>query len=231
MKKNIVFFTGSGISAESGIPTFRDKADGLWTKYDVSKVASIEGWKEDRESVLEFHADARQMMQKCKANEAHEIIGELEKDFNVTVITQNIDVLHEDGGSTNVLHVHGNINKSKSSLTGEYYKDLEADEEIKIGDKCPKGSQLRYGTVLFGDSLPEEEWVGSVEAIDTADILVVIGTSLQVYPAAGLIERFGGDHVYVINTEVQSIRESDTVTLIYKKATEGMKYLKTLLYE
>ena len=228
--KKIVFFTGSGISAESGIPTFRDTENGLWTKYDVGLVASVEGWKKDREAVLEFHAEVRKEMQKCSANKAHKIIGELEKDFDITVVTQNIDVLHEEGGSTKVYHIHGNIDKSKSSLTGEYYKDLAPDEIIEIGDKCPKGSQLRYGTVLFGDMLPDKEWNDSIKAVREAEILVVIGTSLQVYPAANLVQMFEGEHVYVIDPDDTTVEEDNTTTLIKEKAIVGMEILKDKLY-
>ena len=224
-KKKIVIFSGAGIDKESGIPTFRDSDDSLWVKYDVDKVASIEGWKQDREAVLDFHNEVRREMKKCKANKAHKIIGKLEDKFDVTIVTQNISNLHEEGGSTNVLHIHGSIDKTKSSLTGEYHADLRDDEDVKIGDKCEQGSQLRHGTVLFGDPLPEQEVKSSLKAIKEADILVIIGTSLQVYPAAGMIAEFQGEHIYVVDPGEVYLAPADGRTFIVEPATKGMKYL------
>lgn len=231
MKKKIVVFTGAGVSAESGIPTFRDSADSLWVKYNVDEVASISGWKKDREKVLDFHNEVRKEMKKCKPNEAHQIIAKLEEKFDVTIVTQNIDTLHEEGGSTNVLHIHGSIDKTKSSLTGLYFSDLENNQDIKIGDKCNKGSQLRHGTVLFGDPLPEDEVEKSIKAIMEADILIIIGTSLQVYPAAGFIAHFQGEKIYVIDPNEVYLAPAPNRTFIVESATKGMKWLYNKLTE
>jgi NAD-dependent deacetylase len=225
MKKKIAVFTGAGISAESGIPTFRDKNDGLWTKFDVDLVANVAGWKKDRESVLDFHNQVRKQMKDCQPNDAHKLIAQLEEKYDVIIVTQNIDSLHEKGGSKKVLHIHGSIDKSKSSLTNEYFSDLAEDQDLKIGDKCDKGSQLRHGTVLFGDPLPHTEFVAAVKAIDEADILIVIGTSLQVYPAAGLIKYFQGEQIYVIDPNFVQLAPGEGRTFIVEKATVGMKFL------
>jgi NAD-dependent deacetylase len=225
MKKKIVVFTGAGVSAESGIPTFRDNENSLWNKYDVDLVASVQGWKKDREAVLNFHNEVRKQMKDCQPNEAHILIGRLEEKYDVVVVTQNIDKLHEKGGSTNVLHIHGSIDKAKSSLTNEYFCDLAEDQDLKIGDKCDKGAQLRHGTVLFGDPLPQKEFNDSTNAIADADILIIIGTTLQVYPAAGLIPYFRGEQIYVIDPNSILLAPAEGRTFITEPATKGMKYL------
>ena len=225
MRKKIVVFTGAGVSAESGIPTFRDSEDSLWNKYDVDLVATISGWNKDKEAVLNFHNEVRRQMKGCQANEAHKIIAKLEEKYDVVVVTQNIDSLHEQGGSTKVLHIHGDINKAKSSLTNEYFCDLDEHQDLKIGDCCDKGSQLRHGTVLFGDALPQRVFNEAAYAIDEADILIIIGTSLQVHPAAGLIGRFEGEQIYVVDPGCVCLAPAEGRTFIIEKATVGMKYL------
>lgn len=222
MKKKIVVFTGAGVSAESGIPTFRD-TDGLWNKHIADEVASMSGWKKDKEKVLNFHNEFAHEFSKCEPNDAHKILAKLEEKYDVVVVTQNIDNLHEKGGSTNVIHVHGNIAESKSSLDTSLTYPLSGD--IKVGDKAEDGSQLRHNTVLFGESLPAKEFKKAIKAMEEAEILIVIGTSLQVYPAAGLVEHFQGEHIYVIDPNTVMLAADEGRTFIVEPATKGVKYL------
>jgi NAD-dependent deacetylase len=164
-------------------------------------------------------------MKDCQPNDAHKLVAKLEEKYDVTVVTQNIDGLHEKGGSTKVFHIHGDINKAKSSLTNEYFCDLAEDQDLKIGDKCNKGSQLRHGTVLFGDMLPQKEFSAAKTAMEEADILIIIGTTLQVYPAAGLIADFKGEHIYVIDPNMVNLAPAEGRTFIVSTATAGMKHL------
>lgn len=181
-RTKIVFFTGAGISAESGLRTFRD-SDGLWNQYNVFEVASIQGWYKNPQIVLDFCNEKRRECYTAQPNQAHLLISELEKDYDVFVITQNIDDLHEKAGSSNVLHLHGEITKACSSKDTQ--NTVPYVEDIKIGDLHEDGSQLRPHVVLFGESVPNID--KAVEKIESADILVVIGTSLEVFPAAGII--------------------------------------------
>jgi NAD-dependent deacetylase len=180
--KNIVVFTGAGISADSGIPTFRD-SNGLWHDYNVKDVATYEAWKRDKETVLDFYNQRRKAMLNVEPNEAHFAIAQLERYSNVNVITQNIDNLHQKAGSTKVLHLHGEIFKSRSTVDRNIVYNCEGD--INLGDKCSKGSQLRPHVVWFGEPVPMYEY--AIPIIENAEIFIVIGTSLNVYPAAGLI--------------------------------------------
>lgn len=182
--KKIVILSGAGVSAESGIKTFRDSG-GLWDGYNVMDVASPEGWTKDRELVLGFYNERRKNAISAKPNEGHKIIAELESQFQVIVITQNVDNLHEKAGSTKVLHLHGELFKSRSTVDPNLIYDIEG-WELNIGDKCDKGSQLRPHIVWFGEMVPMMDV--AVEETLSADIFIVIGTSLQVYPAAGLLE-------------------------------------------
>jgi NAD-dependent deacetylase len=182
--KKIVVFTGSGISAESGLKTFRD-SDGLWENYNIEDVATPQAWQRNRSLVLEFYNLRRKQVLKSKPNAAHDAITMLERKYDVQVITQNIDDLHERSGSTKVLHLHGEIRKARSSVDPSLVYDI-AGAEIKDGDTCMKGSQLRPHIVWFGEQVPELE--RAAHFISFADIFIVIGTSLQVYPAAGLID-------------------------------------------
>ncbi len=182
--KKIVVLTGAGISAESGLKTFRE-ADGLWEGYDVMTVASPEGWMNDRKLVLEFYNERRKQAINARPNEGHFALADLEKDHEVVVITQNVDNLHEQAGSTHVIHLHGELFKSRSTLDPTLVYEMEG-WELNEGDTCEKGSQLRPHVVWFGEMVPMME-VAARETL-TADIFMVVGTSLAVYPAAGLLD-------------------------------------------
>ncbi len=181
-KQTLVILTGAGISAESGIPTFRD-ANGLWEGHDVHEVASPMGWYKNPALVLDFYNQRRQNVLSVKPNQAHYLLGKLEDYYDVYIITQNVDNLHELGGSRNVMHLHGELLKSRSSANPLLVYDQTTD--IKIGDLCEKGSQLRPHIVWFGEDVPLI--ADAMELAASADIFAVIGTSMQVYPAANLI--------------------------------------------
>lgn len=180
--KHIVVMTGAGISAESGIKTFRD-ADGLWEGHDVMSVASPEGWAKDKELVLKFYNDRRRQLMEVEPNEAHKAIAELESQYKVTVITQNVDDLHERAGSTNIIHLHGELRKMRSTIDSSLVFDCVGD--INVGDKCPKKSQLRPHIVWFGEAVPLLQAASLMTSL--ADMVMVVGSSMQVYPAAGLV--------------------------------------------
>lgn len=222
MKKKIVVFTGAGISAESGIPTFRD-TDGLWNKHIADEVASLTGWKKNKEKVLDFHNEFAKEFEKCEPNDAHKSLARLEEKFDVVVITQNIDCLHEKGGSTNVLHIHGNINESKSTMNPNKTYSLVGD--IKLGDKAEDGSQLRHNTVLFEEPLPVNEFRKAIKAMEQADILIIVGTSLNVYPAAGLIKDFNSSPIYIVDPNKCMFAEAPGRIFIKQKASIGLPKL------
>jgi len=180
-RKKIVVLSGAGISAESGLGTFRDSG-GLWEKYDISKVATIEAWHENPTLVLEFYDARRKQIIDAKPNIAHFSLVELEKQYDVTIVTQNIDDLHERSGSSTVLHLHGEILKSRSEATDAITYPISGD--IKYGDLAPDGQQLRPHIVWFGEDVPK--LTEAQEIIKKCDILIIVGTSLNVYPAAGL---------------------------------------------
>lgn len=187
-KRHIVFLTGAGISAESGIPTFRD-SNGMWGKYDAMKLASIEGFRENPQAVLDFYNARRKNLLEVEPNHAHRVLAELENEYDVTIVTQNVDNLHERAGSSRIIHLHGELSKvtsSRNKLLPDNIKEYPLDVPIRLGDKAADGSQLRPYIVWFGeyvDKMDEAEyWVKQ------ADIFVVIGTSLVVYPAAGLVD-------------------------------------------
>lgn len=222
--KRVVFFTGAGVSAESGIPTFRSE-DGLWNNFNVDEVASIYAWEKAPEKVLKFHNDIRKLIESCEPNDAHKAIALLESDprFEVSVVTQNIDDLHERVGSSIVNHVHGRIFQAKNC----FYPSLvyERREDIHIGDIDAEGFQLRHNTVLFGELLPKVDWERSLMEFGLADIIVVVGTSLQVFPAAGLLRHAKDDcEIFVIDPNVVN-----SATSKYKhialKASEGVPSL------
>ncbi len=232
--RNILFFTGAGISKESGVPTFRDCVDGLWENYKIEDVATREAWKKDRETVLEFYNSRRKNLENVEPNKAHKIITEFESNpnYDVTVVTQNVDDLHEKAGSKNIIHLHGELTKSQSSLDPKTTYDIGYGD-INIGDKCEYGSQLRPHVVLFGDPVPN---IGKcVEASIYSDIIVIIGTSLQVSPANSILEdSLGlGKEIYVINPDDMGIdftdSDYDEVTFIKDSATSGMEKLKSIL--
>ena len=227
-KKKIVVFTGAGISRESGIPTFRD-TDGMWSEHIADEVASMEGWKKNKEKVLNFHNEFIREYAKCKPNDAHKALAKLEETFDVAVVTQNIDCLHEQGGSTNVIHLHGNVKESKSSNNTKNTYPLIGD--IKIGDKAEDGSQLRHNTILFGEALPTEQFKKAIKSIENADILIIIGTSLQVYPAAGLVNYFQGEVVYIVDPNPNSLLIAELGAIVIKEvASVGtLKLVEELL--
>ena len=187
MRQKLVVFTGAGISAESGIPTFRDK-NGMWGKYDAMKLAGVEGFEEDPQAVLDFYNARRKNLLEVQPNHAHFVLAELEKRCDVTIVTQNVDNLHERAGSNKVLHLHGELSKvtsSRNRLDSNCIKEYPLDVPIRLGDKAADGSQLRPYIVWFGEYVDNLE--EAVHFVEQADIFVVIGTSLVVYPAAGLV--------------------------------------------
>ena len=181
--KRLVILSGAGMSAESGIRTFRDM-NGLWEEYDVMEVASIDAWYKNPGLLLHFYNDRRKQMIESKPNQGHLLLAELEKSYDVQIITQNVDDLHERAGSTKVLHLHGELTKARSSADPSLIYTL-VDPEMKMGDKCEKGSQLRPHIVWFGEEVPA--MAEAIPIVESADYLCVIGTSMNVYPAAGLI--------------------------------------------
>lgn len=221
MKKNIVVLTGAGISAESGIKTFRD-SNGLWEDHRVEDVASPEGWAANMGLVLDFYNQRRRQLLQCKPNRAHIALSELEEKYNVTIVTQNVDDLHERGGSTNIIHLHGELLKMRSSLDESLVYDCTGD--IAVGDKCPKGSQLRPYIVWFGEAVPKIE--EAVNVVRQADILIVIGTSLVVYPAAGLINYSRYEiPKWLIDPNDMQLPRIPNLKFINEKATVGVDYL------
>lgn len=180
---HIVVLSGAGISADSGLATFRD-AGGLWEGYKIEEVASIDGWHRDKEKVLDFYNMRREQVFKADPNSGHQAIADLEEDFDVTVVTQNVDNLHERAGSTNVLHLHGLLSEARSEDNPDLVTEIGSNS-IQLGDKASDGSQLRPNIVWFGEPVPMIE--KAVEAVVEADIFIVVGTSLAVYPAAGLV--------------------------------------------
>ncbi|MCK5824087.1 MAG: NAD-dependent deacylase [Ichthyobacteriaceae bacterium] len=221
--KRIVIFSGSGLSKESGIPTFRD-FDGLWQDYDPRELATINALKTNTEKVMDFYNMRRNKMWESFPNAAHQSIIELEKKFEVKVITQNVDNLHERAGSENVLHIHGELSKVRSMIDEELIYSIEEKKDVNLGDLCSKGSQLRPHIVLFGEPVPKIK--EAIEIVKTADILIVIGTSLQVYPAAELIEYTKEDcETYIINPEIPSIKKKDNRFFITEKACIGLPKL------
>lgn len=231
MKKNLVILSGAGMSAESGISTFRD-AGGLWDKYPVMQVASAEGYVRDPELVINFYNERRKQLLDVEPNAGHIGLAELEKDFNVTVVTQNVDNLHEHAGSTRIIHLHGELTKvcsSRDPYNPRYIKELKPEEyEVKMGDKAGDGSQLRPFIVWFGEAVPEIET--AVDYVEKADIFVIIGTSMNVYPAAGLLNYVPRTaEVYLIDPKPVDTHSMRQIHIIQKGASEGVKELKKLL--
>ena len=231
MKKNLVILSGAGMSAESGISTFRD-AGGLWDKYPVMQVASAEGYVRDPELVINFYNERRKQLLDVEPNAGHIGLAELEKDFNVTVVTQNVDNLHERAGSTRIIHLHGELTKvcsSRDPYNPRYVRELKPEEyEVNMGDKAGDGSQLRPFIVWFGEAVPEIET--AVDYVEKADIFVIIGTSMNVYPAAGLLNYVPRTaEVYLIDPKPVDTHSMRQIHIIQKGASEGVKELKKLL--
>lgn len=225
MKKHLVILSGAGMSQESGIRTFRDMG-GLWEEYDVMEVATPEAWHKNPELVMKFYNDRRKQLYECSPNAGHTGLAELERFFDVDIITQNIDDLHEQAGSSRVLHLHGELKKARSSVDESLIYDIDG-WELKFGQLCARGSQLRPHIVWFGEAVPAMEQ--AIPIVEKADILVVIGTSLNVYPAAGLVNYTKRDTpIYLIDPERPSVFIRN-VTFIQEKAGKGVELLKELL--
>ncbi len=224
--QNLVVLSGAGMSAESGIPTFRDMG-GIWEQYDVTQVASPEAWRVNPELVLEFYNQRRKKLFESEPNNGHLILAELEQWYNVQIITQNVDDLHERAGSTQILHLHGELKKARSTAYPNLVYELN-HWELKLGDVCEKGYQLRPHIVWFGEAV---EAIGQAQTmVSTADILVVVGTSLNVYPAAGLVHYVRkGVPVFVVDPAKPLLGNNSNVTYITEKASTGLMKLKELL--
>ncbi len=225
-RKKLVVLTGAGVSAESGIRTFRD-SNGLWENHDIMEVASPEGWRKNRDLVLNFYNQRRKQARECKPNEAHRTLARLEEHFDVNIITQNVDDLHERAGSTQVLHLHGELSKAQSSVDPQLIYPMD-HWEIKVGEKCEKGSQLRPFIVWFGEAVPM--MVPAMKLAEKADIFLVLGTSMQVYPAASLIDYVpAAAQKFLIDPQIPDYRLGREVTVIQEIATKGIKTLEKLL--
>ncbi|MDR3326880.1 MAG: NAD-dependent deacylase [Prevotellaceae bacterium] len=226
--QKVVVLTGAGISAESGISTFRDTG-GLWEQYDIEDVCTVEAWERNSALVTGFYNQRRKQLLSVEPNFAHFGLVKLEKDYEVFVITQNVDNLHEKAGSKNILHLHGELTKVRSEKYHDLIYELSPENyEVKIGDKCEKGYQLRPHIVFFGEAVPN---MGkATELVQQADILIVIGTSMNVYPAAGLIHYANSVPVYVIDPNSVAINNADW-HFIKKPATEGVKDLIAMLMD
>ncbi|MCW3093667.1 MAG: NAD-dependent deacylase [Ferruginibacter sp.] len=224
-KKHIVVLTGAGISAESGLKTFRD-SDGLWNGYDVYEVASPMGWEKNPQLVLDFYNDRRRDVAAAKPNAAHTGLAELEEDFDVTIITQNIDDLHERAGSTRVVHLHGQIFLMRSVKDDSIIYPIQ--EDIKMGQTAQDGGQLRPHIVWFGEPVPMMD--KAISIMNDCDYFVVVGTSLQVYPAASLLH-YAPPYLpkFIIDKKIPSIESSSNLTFIEKPATEGVAELRKIL--
>ena len=231
-KKKIVVLTGAGVSAESGISTFRDNG-GLWDRYDVNDVASIDGWFRNRKLVLDFYNLRRAELEKARPNAAHLAIAALEDRYEVTVVTQNVDNLHERAGSTRIIHLHGELTKVRPE-TGAYDRTFSEEEVIDVGysavhlgDCAPNGSQLRPHIVFFGESVPKIE--AAISVVERADILLIVGTSLQVYPAAGLYRYApSGCPIYIIDPKEVPVADP-RITQIREVASRGMEIFQEYL--
>ncbi|MDN5203238.1 NAD-dependent deacylase [Fulvivirgaceae bacterium BMA10] len=216
----IVVLSGAGISAESGIPTFRD-SNGLWEGYDVMEVASPEGWRKDKSLVLDFYNQRRKAALSAQPNAGHIALAELQEHFDVAIITQNIDNLHEKAGSRHVIHLHGEIFKSRSTLDPSLVYDIDG-WELSEGDKCEKGSQLRPHIVWFGEMVPMMEV--AVEETLQADIFIVVGTSLVVYPAAGLLDYVDASiPKYIIDPNMPGVASRENLFLVEEKGSVGLE--------
>ena len=226
MKKKLVALTGAGISAESGIPTFRDSG-GLWEGHRVEDVATPEGWERNPANVLEFYNQRRKKALEVLPNRGHIVFRELEEFFDVTIVTQNVDNLHERAGSSHVIHLHGSLFESRSTMDESLIYPIDG-WELKMGDTCEKGSQLRPNIVWFGEMVPLMEV--AAEIAYTADVFIVAGTSMVVYPAAGLISYVRRNvPKYIVDPGRPDVGQTPDVTFITEKASTGMDKVKSLL--
>lgn len=224
--KKLVVLTGAGMSAESGLKTFREMG-GLWEEYDVMEVASPQAWEKDRELVLRFYNERRKQLAEAEPNKGHRGLVGLEELFDVHIVTQNVDDLHERAGSSRVLHLHGELTKVRSTTDPNLVYTLDG-WELKQGDLCEQGSQLRPHIVWFGEAVPAIEEAAKI--VSGADILAIIGTSMNVYPAAGLIHYVpAGTPVYLIDPNEVGVAASARITLIKEGAGKGVALLKEML--
>ena len=224
--KRLVVLTGAGVSAESGIPTFRD-AGGLWAGHDVMEVASPQGWFNNPELVLNFYNERRKNALSARPNRAHSLLSDLENDYEVNIITQNVDNLHEKAGSSNVLHLHGELFKSRSTANERLVYEINGTE-LNLGDTCELGSQLRPHIVWFGEQVPLLD--EAIRLAEQADLFLVIGTSMQVYPAASLIGFVDLDvPKFLIDPNIPDLSFMPNLTTIEAPATTGMAtFIQTL---
>jgi len=224
--KKLVVLSGAGISQESGIRTFRDMG-GLWEEYDVEEVCTPQAWEQNPELVMKFYNDRRKQLYGCKPNKGHFGLAELERDFDVEIITQNIDDLHEQAGSSKVLHLHGELKKARSSVDPLLVYDMDG-WELKFGEKCEHGSQLRPHVVWFGEPVPAIK--EAMQIAEQADIFVIVGTSMNVYPAAGLLN-YVKPGVPVFCIDPNPVHIYSNITFIKEKAGTGVVKLLSLLKE
>lgn len=229
MKKKLVVLSGAGMSAESGINTFRD-SDGLWEQYRIEDVCSVDAWINNPSLVLDFYNQRRAQLENVKPNKGHELIAQLEEDFEVIVVTQNVDNLHERAGSSNVIHLHGELTKVRSTKDPSLIYNI-GTKPIYIGDYCEKGSQLRPHIVWFGEEVPLI--MDATSIVKRADLLIIIGTSLNVYPAAGLSQyRSSACKTWYIDPKPDAKKTHPSIQVIPKIASQGlleiMSVLKTL---
>ena len=226
-KKKLVVLSGAGISAESGIKTFRD-LNGLWEEYNVMEVASIDGWYKNPDLMQRFYNERRKQLEHAQPNTAHKILAELEHDFDVEIITQNVDNLHERAGSTKITHLHGELTKVRSVNNPKLIYDI-AYREIALDEKAKDGGKLRPHIVWFGEAVPMIET--AAEIVSNAEIVIVIGTSLNVYPAAGLVDYAPRSAaIYLIDPADVKYGGSRNITFIKEKASIGMETVKKYLY-
>lgn len=226
--KKIVVLTGAGVSAESGIATFR-ASDGLWENHRVEDVASPEGFARDPQLVLDFYNQRRAQLHTVKPNRGHEVIAELEADYDVTVVTQNIDDLHERAGSTNIIHLHGELLKARPANADGFIVDWPGD--INVGDTDDKGNQMRPHIVWFGEGVPEIE--NAAREVARANLIIIVGTSMQVYPAAGLVG-YAADHVPVIYVDPKpsinyELQRRGNIHLVEMGGSEGMVVARKMI--
>ena len=223
--KHIVILTGAGMSAESGISTFRD-SNGLWENHDIMEVASPEGFAKNPKLVLDFYNARRKQLFEVTPNKGHFLLAEMEEKYKVSIVTQNVDDLHERAGNSNVLHLHGELRKAESTKHKNLIYDWEKD--LNLGDLCEKGFQLRPHIVWFGEMVPKID--EAVKIVKQADLLIVIGTSLQVYPAAGLMQEAPMDCKTVYIDPNPAIENGNNLTVIKKGVSEGLKGLDLAKY-
>lgn len=225
--KKLVVLSGAGMSAESGIRTFRDMG-GLWNEYDVMEVASPTAWANNPNLVHQFYNERRKQLFECEPNKGHTIIAELEKHYDVEIVTQNVDDLHERAGSNKILHLHGELKKARSTVDSSLIYELN-DWELTLNDTCEKGSPLRPHIVWFGESVPAIS--EAAEIVAKADVFLIIGTSLNVYPAAGLIDYIPDNTpVFVIDPNQPNVQSKQNITYIRESASVGMAKLFELLH-